>query len=253
MPAIRVENIHKSYGKKLILDGVGLTADPGMCVGILGSNGCGKSTLLQILAGELRPDAGSFYVETELMAPTPVMTVSSENRDPEAAVHGEKTVVDLLRNPSVREQIVGYAPQGTPLIAELNALDNLRLWYDRGILEASLKNGPLSLLGIPSFLKTPVRKMSGGMKKRLSIGCAIAGNPKILLLDEPGAALDLLCKEAMENYFRAYLAAGGTIFIVTHDVQELRLCSSSYILKNGHLEPFVYDGDVRRLTEALRS
>ena len=200
MPAIRVENIHKSYGKKLILDGVGLTADPGMCVGILGSNGCGKSTLLQILAGELRPDAGSFYVETELKA-SPAKAASSENRDPEAAVHGEKTAVDLLRNPSVREQIVGYAPQGTPLIAELNALDNLRLWYDLGILEASLKNGPLSLLGIPTFLKTPVRKMSGGMKKRLSIGCAIAGNPKILLLDEPGAALDLLCKERWKTIF----------------------------------------------------
>jgi len=224
-PLVRIEGIKKNYGRRNILNGVSLTADPGMCVGILGSNGCGKSTLLSILAGELSADAGSFYVEG----------------------------TDLLHAPALRRERIGYAPQGTPLIAELSALDNLRLWYDRETLDASLKNGPLSLLGIPEFLKTPVRKMSGGMKKRLSIGCSISGEPDILLLDEPGAALDLLCKEAMENYFSAFPAEGGIIFLVTHDVQELRLCSKSYILKNGTLTPFAFDGDVRRLTEALKA
>lgn len=224
-PFIRIEGIKKNYGKRNILNGVNLTADPGMCVGILGSNGCGKSTLLAILAGELQADAGSFFVGG----------------------------TDLLRNKPRRRELIGYAPQGTPLIAELNAFENLSLWYDKELLAASLEEGPLSLLGIPDFLKIPVRKMSGGMKKRLSIGCAIAGDPDILLLDEPGAALDLLCKEAMENYFSSFLGSGGIIFLVTHDVQELRLCSCSYILKNGLLTPFVYDGDVRRLAEALRT
>ncbi len=223
-PYIRIEGIKKNYGKRNILNGVSLTADPGMCVGILGSNGCGKSTLLSILAGELRADAGSFYVRG----------------------------TDLLTDPLLRREIIGYAPQGTPLIAELTAYENLRLWYDKELLSSSLEDGPLSLLGIPGFLKTPVRKMSGGMKKRLSIGCAIAGDPKILLLDEPGAALDLLCKEAMENYFSSFLSGGGTIFLVTHDVQELRLCTGSCILKNGQLTPFTFDGDVRKLTEALK-
>ena len=222
---VSIEGIKKNYGKRTILNGVGLTADPGMCVGILGSNGCGKSTLLKILAGELRADAGSFYADG----------------------------TDLLKMPARRRELIGYAPQGTPLIAELSAYDNLRLWYDKDVLAASLEKGPLSLLGIPSFLKTPVRKMSGGMKKRLSIGCAIAGSPKILLLDEPGAALDLLCKEAMENYFAAFLREGGIIFLVTHDVQELQLCSCSYILKDGLLTPFAFDGNIRRLAEALRS
>ena len=99
-PYIRIEGIKKNCGKRNILNGVSLTADPGMCVGILGSNGCGKSTLLSILAGELHADAGSFYVRG----------------------------TDLLTDPLLRREIIGYAPQGTPLIAELTAYENLRLW-----------------------------------------------------------------------------------------------------------------------------
>ena len=149
MPSIRIEGIRKSYGKQTVLTGAGLTAGPGACVGILGSNGSGKSTLLKILAGELKSDGGHFYADG----------------------------ADLLKNAAARRRLVGYAPQGTPLIEELSALDNLRLWYERPLLAASLSDGPLALLGIPGFLRTPVRKMSGGMKKRLSIGCAVAGNP----------------------------------------------------------------------------
>ncbi len=223
MPYISIDGIRKRYGNRIILNGVSLTADPGECVGILGSNGSGKSTLLRILAGEIRPEAGHFYA-------------------------GD---ADLLKDPAGRRALVGYAPQGTPLIEELTALDNLRLWYGRKLLAASLADGPLALLGIPEFLRTPVRKMSGGMKKRLSIGCAVAGNPKILLLDEPGASLDLLCKKAMESYFRAFLDSGGTIFMVTHDVQELLFCTRSCILKDGVLTPFSFDGNIRHLTEAL--
>ena len=250
MSLITIKNIRKQYGKRVILDGVSLTADPGMCVGILGMNGSGKSTLLQILAGEIRADAGHFLYS---LAAAESGDAGQPAQGGEDSSSSPAPPVDLLTHAPLREELVGYAPQGTPLIAELTALDNLRLWYPKEKLAASLESGPLALLGIPSFLKTPVRKMSGGMKKRLSIGCAIAGDPAVLLLDEPGAALDLLCKEAMENYIHAFLARGGIIFLVTHDVQELSLCSTSYILKNGTLTPYHFDGDTRALTEALRS
>lgn len=221
---IEIRNIQKRYGKKTVLRDASLGAAWGECVGILGGNGCGKSTLLGILAGTVRPDGGSFSAWDE----------------------------DLLRSRSLLEQAVAYVPQGTPLIPELNALDNLKLWYDRDSLNRSLQSGTLAMLGIPEFLRTPVEKMSGGMKKRLSIGCAIAGDPRILLLDEPCAALDLICKEQILNYCRDFLRRGGTIFMATHDVQELALCGRTYILRDGIAVPYAYDGDVQRLVGSMQ-
>lgn len=220
---IELTGLYKSYKRKQVLDKVSLTANPGDCVGILGGNGCGKSTLLSILAGVQKADAGSFLYQRE----------------------------DLLRNGKLRSEVLGYVPQGNPLMEELNAWDNLRLWYDGGAIRRELEGGVLEMLGIGAFLKTPVHKMSGGMKKRLSIGCAVMANPKILLLDEPSAALDIICKEHIYQYLAGYKAQGGTIFLATHDIQELELCDQCYILKEGRLMPYSYDGDIHRLAGEL--
>lgn len=220
---IEIQNIQKRFGKKQVLQDVNLTCDGGKCIGILGSNGCGKSTLLSILAGVLRCDGGKFLCDGK----------------------------NLLAKPALRAHLVGYVPQGTPLLEELSAWDNLLLWYDREELETELQSGVLKLLGIHEFLKTPVCKMSGGMKKRLSIGCAVAKRPPILLLDEPTAALDLACKEGIADYLRHYKASGGLLLLTTHDVLELQLCDEWYILKNGVLTPFAFDGDLHKLVESL--
>ena len=89
--------------------------------------------------------------------------------------------------------------------------------------------------------------MSGGMKKRLSIGCAVANHPRLLILDEPSAALDLICKQSIQSYLRAYKRNGGMILLATHDEEELKLCDKWYILKNGLSLPYDYDGDVSKL------
>lgn len=219
-----IKGIKKSYGRKVILSDISLSAKSGSCIGILGSNGSGKSTLLSVLSGVLKPDAGSFTYEN----------------------------TDLLKNSRARSSAVGYVPQGTPLIEELTAKDNLRLWYTTEEMNASLGGGVLKMLGVDEFLKVPVHKMSGGMKKRLSIGCAVAHFPKILLLDEPCAALDLACKENISEYLKKFKADGGIILLATHDVQELPLCDSLYILKNGVLESYEYDGDIHRLAGCLK-
>ena len=220
---IEIKQLHKRFQKKQVLRDINLTIRPGTCVGILGANGCGKSTLLSILAGVQSADGGRFLWDDR----------------------------DLLRDSKARSTKVGYVPQGTPLIEELSARDNLLLWYDRRQMEQELENGVLKLLGIGEFLKVPVRKMSGGMKKRLSIGCAMAKHPPLLLLDEPTAALDLACKQSIAAWLRQYKAQGGTLLLTTHDVMELDLCDRWYILKDGVLEPYNYDGDVRRLLERL--
>lgn len=220
---IELSEIQKAYKRKVVLENVSLTAEEGSCVGILGGNGCGKSTLLSILAGVQKADGGSFLCDGK----------------------------DLLQNTALRNSMVGYVPQGNPLIEELSARDNLRMWYDSSTLKRELESGVLAMLEIDSFLKVPVHKMSGGMKKRLAIGCAVAARPRILLLDEPSAALDLVCKEKIYNYFMAHKAAGGILMLATHDLQELALCDQCYILKQGVLTPYQYDGDIHRLAGSL--
>lgn len=220
---VQIRHIEKKYRRKQILKDISLTATGGACIGILGCNGSGKSTLLSILAGVLRPDGGSFLCDG----------------------------VDLLENTAMRARLVGYVPQGTPLIEELSAKDNLLLWYDAKKMVQELQDGVLKLLGIDEFLNVPVKKMSGGMKKRLSIGCAVANRPPILLLDEPTAALDLVCKERIAEYLRRYKRSGGLLLLTTHDVLELQLCDCWYIIKDGVLEPYCYDGNLQNLIESL--
>lgn len=220
---IEIKNIEKRYRKKQVLHDISFSAEGGNCIGILGANGSGKSTLLSILAGVLKRDAGEFLFNGE----------------------------DLFHNQKKRAQLVGYVPQGTPLIEELTAKDNLLLWYDSVSMKKEMESGVLKMLGIHEFLKIPVNRMSGGMKKRLSIGCAMAKRPPIMLLDEPTAALDLVCKESISDYLKLYKNSGGLLLLTTHDVTELALCDQCYIIKDGKLVPFVFDGDVKKLVESL--
>lgn len=210
MKMIEIENLICAYGKKKVLRGVTLYAERGECVGIVGPNGCGKSTLLSAMAGVLRPVSGSILY------------------------YGN----DALKKRNVFHKMTGYVPQENPLLPELSVYDNLRLWYpDKEELKKELQQGFLQILGIPEFIKMPVSKLSGGMKKRVSIGMALSGMPPVLILDEPSAALDLVCKEDIKRYLQIYLERKGTVVITTHEESELSLCDSMYVMKNGKLVP----------------
>ena len=211
-----IENLQKSYGRRKVLDGVSLSASSGECIGILGKNGCGKSTLLSVIAGVSSSDGG----------------------------------VIRFGGADIRK-CVGYVPQGTPLFAELSAEDNLRMWYKKDELHSSLDSGVCAKLGINEFIKVPVRKMSGGMKKRVSICCAMANDPTLLLLDEPTAALDIPCKEIIFDYLEECKRQGKIIVLTTHSADELMLCDRLYILKEGTVKEFFYSGNTKELAESL--
>ena len=215
--------IKKKYGRKEVLCGTSFRVAEGSCLGVLGANGSGKTTLLKILAGVLRPDGGRFLWRGE----------------------------DLLRSPRLRASAVAYVPQGTPLVEELSARDNLRLWYAPEALERSMDGGVLRRLGVDEFFRTPAAKLSGGMRKRLSIGCALANEPSILLLDEPTAALDPLCKEQILRCFDALRREGCLLILASHDPWELELCDDWRLLRAGRMEPFRYDGDRAALIREL--
>lgn len=208
--ALEISQIRKSYRGHLVLDGIGLAVPPGTCVGIVGSNGCGKTTLLSILAGAIRAESGSIRY------------------------HG----VEALGHPKVFAREAAYVPQENPLMEELTVRDNLKLWYhgSRKRLEADLQNGAAAMLGIGDMLGRTVSKLSGGMKKRLSIACALSNHASVLIMDEPGAALDLECKAAIRDYLRNYIAGGGAVILTSHELAELSLCNVMHVLKDGKLK-----------------
>ncbi|WP_459129590.1 ABC transporter ATP-binding protein [Guggenheimella bovis] len=205
---IELQNIFKSYGKKDVLKGVNLKLNRGEIAGLVGENGSGKSTLLSIMSGLERADSGSILYNGKLMS-------SKE---------------DLSR-------YAAFVPQDNPLIEELSVKDNLRLWYAESPikLEEALENGLLKELELDSFLHDRVSTLSGGMKKRLSIACALAYNSPILLLDEPSASLDLLTKRDVQEYTKEYAKNGGTVVLSSHEPDELIICNRLFYLVDGVL------------------
>lgn len=206
---LQAVDIDVNYGKKQVLQHASLHAKKGDCIGILGVNGCGKSTLLKVLAGVCRPKNGTVFYDGE----------------------------DACKKPDLFTKYTGYVPQDNPLIEELSVLDNLKLWYagKSKNLKMELENGILHTLELHAIQKQCVRTLSGGMKKRLSIGCAMAGRPAVLILDEPTASLDLACKEDIRQLLNSYKKQGGTIIITTHEEPDLALCSRMLLLKQGSL------------------
>ena len=102
-------------------------------------------------------------------------------------------------------------------------------------MEEDLKQGAAAMLGIGDMLKKPAGTLSGGMKKRLSIACALSNHASVLILDEPGAALDLECKALIRRYLKEYQNQGGTVLLTSHELPELSLCTKMYLLKEGKM------------------
>ena len=208
MNRLELTNIKSAYGRHQVLTDVNLTVQKGQIIGIVGANGCGKSTLLQILAGLRLPDEGNIYLDGK-------------------QVKGSAGRSLLLR-------YTGYVPQESNLIPEISVGDNLFLWYrNKRKMKQDLENGFLNIMGIDKMYGIKAEHLSGGMKKRVSIGCALADSPVILLLDEPNAALDLPGKEQLREYFLQYQRMGGTVILATHDESDLEICDKVYVLRQG--------------------
>lgn len=221
--SIDIVGLKKRYGKRDILKGVTLNIEFGSCIGILGGNGSGKTTILSILAGITDADEGEFICED----------------------------YDLLKDDKRRRFLVGIIPQCNPLIEELSGKDNLLLWHDRKYLNMSAKERIIKELGITKFINKRVSTLSEGMKKRLSIACAVKEHSKILLMDEPSAALDIVAKEIIHEYIKKFTDMGGIVILVTHDEGELNLCDRHYILKDGVLNEYRFDGNIKNLAKLI--
>ncbi len=183
-----------SYKGNTILENVSMDVEYGTINALIGANGCGKSTLLSIITKEKK---------------------------------AQKFKSDFKGS-------IGYVPQENPLLQDSTGYDNLLLWFkgSKKEFDSALNSPLISMLGIKDYLKKPVKKMSGGMKKRISIAIALINNPDLLILDEPSAALDLIGKSDIRNYLIKYKETGGTVIITTHDEEEISICDNIYIIKN---------------------
>ena len=201
---LEVSNIKKSYGRKTVLEHISFHAESGECVAIVGRNGCGKTTLMQILAGVIRPNEG------------------------ELRYFGK----DPLSKKKYFHKLCGYVPQELPLMEELSVKDNLRLW---GVGTRKEDQELIREFQLEELMRVTVAKLSGGMKRRLSIACALAQWPAILFMDEPSTALDLYYKESIGNWIKKYCGMNGIVVMATHDEKEILSCDRCLLMKEGKL------------------
>lgn len=201
---IEVANIGKRYGRKQILKNISFQAECGECIVIVGKNGCGKTTLMQILAGVTKPNEG---------------VIRYFGQEP-------------LHKHKLFHKYCGYVPQETPLMEELSVQDNLKLW---GAVGSKQYERILDSFQLQELLKTKVGKLSGGMKRRLAIACALAEWPPILLLDEPTTALDIYYKESIEQWLKEYNRMNGIVIMTTHDENEILGADRCLVMHEGVL------------------
>jgi ABC-2 type transport system ATP-binding protein len=191
---VTVEKVSLKY-KKAVLTDVSINAEKGEVIGLLGLNGSGKSTLLSAIAGLRKPSSGSIKVNGK----------------------------------------AGFVTQENALIDELTAMDNLKMWtpLSKQDILKELTETELSILKVNEFIDLKVKRMSGGMKKRLAIASVLLSKPDILLMDEPLAALDIPAKNDIINFIDSFRSKGGTVFIASHSEELFKHCSKIYLLKNG--------------------
>jgi ABC-2 type transport system ATP-binding protein len=208
---LELDKVSKSYGTCLALDALNLQIRRGEIFGLLGPNGAGKTTTIHLIAGLLKPDAGTITIGG-----------SGEPSDPAVRVR------------------LGIAPQTLSHYEFLSARENIgffgRLYGLRGKRLSERIVEALAFVGLENQKKQMVRTFSGGMKRRLNLAIAIVHDPEIILLDEPTAGVDPQSRNAIYENILALKQAGRTLIYTTHYMEEAqRLCDHVGILDHGRL------------------
>lgn len=210
--SILVENISKNFGGFKALDRVNLEIKNGSLVGLLGPSGSGKSTLLRILAGLEKPDSGRIWLEGQ-----------------------DATRIQL------QEREIGFVFQNYALFPQLTVYDNIAFGLDIKKIHSNLKkkrvNELLKLIQLEKFGDCYPNQLSGGQRQRVALARALAVEPKVLLLDEPFAALDAKIRKQLRSWLRElHQQISITTVFVTHDHSEaMELAQEIVILENGRI------------------
>jgi ABC-2 type transport system ATP-binding protein len=211
-PAVAVAGLRKSFGDKVVLDGIDLQVAEGTIFALLGPNGAGKTTMVQILSTLIGADAG------------------------EVAVGGH----DLGQEPDAVREVIGVTGQFSAVDNLLTGEENLLLMADLRHLErAEGRRRAAELLerfDLAEAGRKPAGTYSGGMRRRLDLAMTLVGEPRIIFLDEPTAGLDPRSRRTMWQLIRELVAGGVTIFLTTQYLEEAdQLADQVAVLDHGRL------------------
>ena len=223
-PAIEAIGLRRSFGALRAVDDLDLRVLPGEAYGLLGPDGAGKTTLLRLLVGALRPDAGR------------------------ARVCGH----DLAEDPEAARARIGYLAGRFSLYGDLKVVENLRFFGEvRGLVGPALEARAAELLdfvGLTGFEDRLADRLSGGMKQKLGLACALIHRPPVLLLDEPSGGLDPLTRRDLWKLIARVVAEGAAVLISTPYMDEAARCSRVGLMREGRL---MAEGRPRELTAEL--
>ena len=215
---IEVKNVSKSFGKgeniNQVLKSADMNVEQGEFVSLMGASGSGKSTMLYLIGGLDRQFEGNISVCGK-----------------DIGSLKDKELSDLrLKN-------MGFVFQFYNLVMNLNVMDNILLPQTMaGRKKSELKSALdeiLEITGLADKRKAMPNTLSGGQQQRVAIARALIKTPRLLLMDEPLAALDIPAKNDIINFIDSFRAKGGTVFIASHSEEMFKHCSKIYLLKNG--------------------
>jgi ABC-2 type transport system ATP-binding protein len=207
--AVDINEVTFRYGNIRALDALSLTIPAGISFGLLGPNGAGKTTLIRLLVGLLKPKNGSVQVLGE----TPSRRVASR---------------------------LGYMPQLYSLYTELSVRQNVDFFakinrLSDGAERARQVEKTIRLIDLWSRRNDSVAKLSGGMRQRVSLACAIVHNPPLLLLDEPTVGLDPELRVTFWEHFASLNEQGVTIVVSSHTMDDAAHCDRLAFMRDGRV------------------
>lgn len=203
---IETQGLSKSFGSLQAVREVNLEVLPGETYGLLGPNGSGKTTLMRMLVGLVRPDRGG------------------------GQILGEEIPPDLILSR------IGYMTQAGALYQELTVRENVAFFGAlSGVISKERIEEVIALVGLEDRAKSPVGTLSGGLKQRASLACALVHNPQLLILDEPTVGVDPQLRSTFWDHFRKLNQQGVSILVSSHVMDEAERCSRLGLMREGRL------------------
>jgi ABC-2 type transport system ATP-binding protein len=208
---IEVSGLRKSFGELLAVDNLSLAAPTGQIFGLVGPDGAGKSTTIRMLAGILPPDAGQIRVGG----------------------------CDVVAEPESVKSVISYMPQRFGLYEDLTVDENIQFYADLfGVARRQRKLRSEELLtacAMSEFRRRLAGRLSGGMKQKLALVCALIHTPRVLLLDEPTTGVDPVSRREFWAMLYELLNQGVTILVSTSYLDEAERCHRLALLYQGRL------------------
>ena len=211
---LKLEKLSLKFGKKVILDNLNFELNQGQILGLLGPNGVGKSTIFNLIMGLIKPDFGSIIINSEKVNKFPIYIRAKKFK-------------------------IGFVPQNGGYFHNLTVYENLKaiseITFNNKNYQEEKINSLLSKFELDNVRSIKAYLLSGGQKKKLVISIALISDPKILLLDEPFAALDVLTIKMLQQIIvNLQNNSGISIILCDHQARDLLNCvDTALIINNG--------------------